>query len=39
MSCVQLSEAGFQEVYPLGLWSRVSGGVPIQVNSYSGYGR
>ena len=22
MSCVQLSEGGFQVVYPLGLWSR-----------------
>ena len=25
MSCVQLSEGGFQVVYPLGLWSRSSG--------------
>ena len=25
MSCVQLSEGGFQVVYPLGLWSRFSG--------------
>ena len=25
MSCVQLSEGGFQVVYPLGLWPRSSG--------------
>ena len=25
MSCVHLSEGGFQVVYPLGLWSRSSG--------------
>ena len=25
MSYVQLSEGGFQVVYPLGLWSRFSG--------------
>ena len=25
VSCVQLSEGGFQVVYPLGLWSRSSG--------------
>ena len=25
MSCVQLSEGGFQVAYPLGLWSRFSG--------------
>ena len=27
MSYVQFSEGGFQVVYPLGLWSRFSGGV------------
>ena len=25
VSCVQLSEGGFQVVYPLGLWSRSAG--------------
>ena len=34
MSSVQLSEGGFQVVYPLGLWSRFSGVVKVQ----SGYG-
>ena len=34
MSCVQLSERGFQVVYPLGLWSRFSGVVKVQF----GYG-
>ena len=29
MSYVQLSEGGFQVVYPLGLWSRFSGVVKI----------
>ena len=29
MSCVQLSEGGFQAVYPLGLWSRFSGVVKV----------
>ena len=29
MSCVQLSEGGFQVVYPLGLWSRSSGVVKV----------
>ena len=31
MSCVQLSEGGFQVVYPppLGLWSRLSGVVKV----------
>ena len=29
MSCVQLSEEGFQVVYPLGLWSRSSGVVKV----------
>ena len=28
-SCVQLSEGGFQVVYPLGLWSRSSGVVKV----------
>ena len=35
MSCVQLSEAGFQVVYPLGLWSQSSAGV---VKVLYGYG-
>ena len=34
MSYVQLSEAGFQVVYPLGLWSWFSGIVKVQF----GYG-
>ena len=34
MSCVQLSEGGFQVVYPLGLWSRFSGVVRVRF----GYG-
>ena len=34
MSCVQLSEGGFQVVYPLGLWSLFSGVVKVQF----GYG-
>ena len=29
MSCVQLSEGGFQVVYPLGLWSWSSGVVKV----------
>ena len=29
VSCVQLSEGGFQVVYPLGLWSRSSGVVKV----------
>ena len=29
MSCVQLSEGGFQVVSPLGLWSRSSGVVKV----------
>ena len=29
MSCVQLSEGGFQVVYPLGLWSGSSGVVKV----------
>ena len=29
MSCVQLSEGGFQVSYPLGLWSRSSGVVKV----------
>ena len=29
MSCVQLSEGGFQVVYPLGLWSQSSGAVKV----------
>ena len=29
VSCVQLSEGGFQVVYPLGLWSRFSGVVKV----------
>ena len=29
MSYVQLSEGGFQVVYPLGLWSLFSGGVKV----------
>ena len=29
MSYVQLSEEGFQVVYPLGLWSRSSGAVKV----------
>ena len=29
MSCVRLSEGGFQVVYPLGLWSRSSGVVKV----------
>ena len=29
MSCVQLSEGGFQVVYSLGLWSRSSGVVKV----------
>ena len=32
MSCVQLSEGGFQVVYPLGLWPRSSGVVNVNVN-------
>ena len=32
MSYVQLAEGGFQVAYPLGLWSRFSGGLsPIQM--------
>ena len=34
MSYVQLSEGGFQVVYPLDLWSRISGVVKVQF----GYG-
>ena len=34
MSYLQLSEGGFQVVYPLGLWSRFSG----VVNVRFGYG-
>ena len=34
MSYVQLSEGGFQVVYPLGLWSRFSGVVTVRF----GYG-
>ena len=34
VSCVQLSEGGFQVVYPLGLWSRSSGVVKV----LDGYG-
>ena len=34
MSYVPLSEAGFQVVYPLGLWSRFSGVVKVLL----GYG-
>ena len=30
MSYVQLSEGGFQVVYPLGLWSQVSGVVKVR---------
>ena len=29
MSCVQLSEGGYQVVYPHGLWSRSSGAVKV----------
>ena len=29
VNCVQLSEGGFQVVYPLGLWSRSSGVVKV----------
>ena len=29
MSCVQLSEGVFHAIYPLGLWSRSSGGVKV----------
>ena len=29
MSCAQLSEGGFQVLYPLGLWSRSSGVVKV----------
>ena len=34
MSYVQLSEGGFQVVYPLGLWSQFSGAI----NVLYGYG-
>ena len=34
MSYLQLSQGGFQVAYPLGLWSRFSGGVKVRF----GYG-
>ena len=35
MSCVQLSEGGFQVVYPLGSWSRSSGVVKSYMDTAS----
>ena len=37
MSCVQLSEGGFQVVYPLGLWSRSSGVLKSYMDTSSNY--
>ena len=38
MSYVQLSDGGFQVVYPLGLWSRFSGVVKVLYIHIYGYG-